>query len=182
MGINLRKVSENDLLKIMEWRMLPEVTKYMYTDPILTIEDQISWFKKIIDSKESIYWIIQKDHSIDVGLLSLNHIDNHSKQCSWAYYIAENEARGMGLAKTLECNIYDYVFETLNLNKLWCEVFTFNDRVIKLHEIFGSKIEGEFRDHVFKNGEYHNIVRMAILKSEWFESKSRFSYYKMQIE
>ncbi len=40
MGLVLRKISENDLEMIMKWRMMPEVTKYMYTDPQLTIDGQ----------------------------------------------------------------------------------------------------------------------------------------------
>lgn len=47
MGIILRKIKENDLENIIEWRMMPQVTKYMYTDPILTLEEQKIWLAKI---------------------------------------------------------------------------------------------------------------------------------------
>jgi UDP-4-amino-4,6-dideoxy-N-acetyl-beta-L-altrosamine N-acetyltransferase len=178
----LRKLKEEDQVKIMNWRMLPEVTKYMYTDPELTLADQLLWYKKAVGSSAEKYWIIQLEDGTDVGLLSLNHIDKKNSQCSWAYYIADTAARGKGLGRILECNIYDYVFDQLNFNKLWCEVFEFNDKVITIHEKFGSKIEGVFKDHICKNGEFYNVVRMAILNSEWTQLKKLHIYELLEIE
>lgn len=182
MTVKLRKINENDLEMVMNWRMLPDVTKYMYTNPKLTIENQKKWYEKSLISKTDKYWIIQLEDGVDVGLLSLNYIDMQNKQCAWAYYLADMRARGKGLGRILECNIYNYVFEKMNLNKLWCEVFKFNDKVISIHEKFGSKIEGEFKDHILKNGEFHDVVRLAIRKPEWEEIKANYQYGKLIIE
>jgi UDP-4-amino-4,6-dideoxy-N-acetyl-beta-L-altrosamine N-acetyltransferase len=182
MTVKLRKILEDDLEMIMNWRMLPEVTKYMYTDPKLTIENQTNWYKRTLVSNTEKYWIIQLDDGTDVGLLSLNFIDDKNKQCAWAYYIADLRARGKGLGRILECNIYDYVLEEMSLNKLWCEVFKFNDKVISIHQKFGSKIEGEFKDHIFKNGKFYDVVRLAIRKEEWELLKSEYHYEKIIIE
>lgn len=38
MSLELRKIKRDDLEMIMNWRMDPDVTKYMYTDPKLSIE------------------------------------------------------------------------------------------------------------------------------------------------
>ena len=40
MSVTLRKVTEGDLEQIMRWRMDPEITRYMNTDPKLTLEGQ----------------------------------------------------------------------------------------------------------------------------------------------
>lgn len=90
--------------------------------------------------------------------------------------------RGKGIGRNLECNIYDYVFYTLNFNKLCGEVLENNDKVVKIHQKFGSKIEGIFKEHIFKDNKFHNIVRMAILKEEWDKIKSNYEYDKIEIE
>jgi hypothetical protein len=59
------------------------------------------------------------------------------------------------------------VFETLNLNKLRCEVFTFNDKVIKMHEKFGFRREAFYREHCFKIDGYKDVIGLALLANEW---------------
>lgn len=181
MPIKLRQITEEDLELIMNWRMSPEVTKYMYTDPKLTIDSQREWFKKINNNKEiEKYWIIQLTEGKDVGLISINNIDNNNKTANWAYYLAEIEARGKGLAKILECNLYDYVFEVLDINKLWYEILEFNDMVVKLHQKFGGKIEGKFINQIKKNGKYHNVIRMATFKEDWLELRKNIDYVHIE--
>lgn len=178
----LRKIQLKDLALIMEWRMSEEVTKYMYTDPILTLEGQIKWLEYINRNKKNMkYWIIEVDDKA-VGVMSINNIDLINKKASWAYYLGDISARGKGLARILECNIYDYVFEKLNLNKLYCEVFEFNESVIKIHEKFGSKIEGKFIDHIKKGDNYYNVISMAIIKQEWLSKRGAEIYKPLEIQ
>jgi hypothetical protein len=181
MGIKLRKIKEKDLKMIMDWRTSPHITKYMYTDPNLTLEKQKKWFNNILNSEKVIYWVISCDNN-DVGLLNLYDIDYKNKKCGWAYYIADKNFRGKGLSKNLELNLYKFVFETLGLNKLWCEVFSFNDKVIILHKLYGSEKEAIFKDHIYKNGEFHDVVRLAILKNKWFKIKDNYNFENIDIE
>ena len=180
MTVKLRRISNDDLDMIRHWRMLPEITKYMYTDPEITPESQRLWHERISASDRDKAWLIQLSESkTDVGLLSLNDIDPVHKRCCWAYYIADDAARGKGLAKSLECNVYDYAFFKLNLNRVWCEVLAFNEKVVKLHELFGCRVEGVLREHVIKGGTRHDVVRMAILRDEWQSIREKFSYTKI---
>jgi len=181
MTLKLKTINKEDLSQIMEWRMMPEVTKYMYTDPKLTIDSQLKWHEDISNSNEVKYWIIEFENK-KIGVINLYRIDNWNKRCFWAYYIGDTSFRGKGIGRKLECNIYDYVFYNLNLNKLCCEVLEENDNVIKIHQKFGSKIEGNFRKHIFKNNRFFNVIRMAILKEEWDRIKSNYEYDKIEID
>lgn len=181
MSLELRKIKQDDLEMIMKWRMNPDVTKYMYTDPQLSIEKQLEWYDKVSDNTSEKYWLIVIDNTA-IGVLNLTGIDERNKRCSWAYYIGDASFRGRGIARTLECNIYDYVFEFLGLNKLCCEVFTFNEKVISIHEKFGSEIEGTLKQHILKNGQFYDIVSMAITKDKWINIKSDYEYEKILIE
>lgn len=181
MAIELRKILKGDLKEISKWRMMPEVSKYMYTDPVLTMDDQLKWYKKINNDKSSMYWKIIIDDDA-IGVLSLNNIDYTNKRCSWAYYIGNTSYRGRGIATTLECNIYNYVFNKLNLNKLCCEVFEFNGKVISIHEKFGSEVEGILKEHIIKNDKRYNVVVMGILKSKWDKIEKNYKYNSIFIE
>jgi len=181
MEINLRKIKKEDLTMIMNWRMAPHITKYMYTDPDLTLEKQKKWFESVSNDQSCLYWIITVDEE-DVGLINLYDIDNKNKRCGWAYYIANLDFRGKGIAKQLELNLYRFVFEVLEFNILWCDVFGFNDKVVRLHKIYGSEIEGVLKEHIYKNDEFHDIVKMAVLKSKWPTIKEKYNYDDINIE
>lgn len=181
MKVRLRKIKEQDLEKIRIWRMDPNVSQYMYSDPVLTTEDQKCWFANIQDDENCMYWIIEADN-IDIGVLCIDNIDRTNLRCDWAYYIADTSCRGKGIGTLLECNVYDYVFYNLNMNKLCCEVFCFNEKVILIHQKFGSEIEGTRKKHIYKKGVFYDIVEMAILKEKWGKTKYKFQYDKIEIE
>lgn len=183
MPCRLRRIREADLECVRQWRMLPEITRFMYTDPEITPEQQRAWFAGIAASARDCVWIIELvDGDIPVGLLSLSEIDRVHRRCAWAYYLADPRARGKGLAKVLELNVYAHVFETLGLNRLWCEVLGSNERVVQIHERFGSRVEGILREHVLKHGEAHDVVRMAMLARDWPAIREKFSFQTIEIE
>lgn len=181
MSLKLLKVREDDLELIMNWRMKPEVTRFMYTDPKLTIEGQRHWLNKVKEDNKSRYWTISYDN-VRIGLLSITEIDLINKKCSWAYYIGDDSFRGKGIATSLECNIYEYVFNELSLNKLCCEVFSFNEKVVSIHKKFGSEVEGILKDHINKNNEFYDVVVMGITKAKWNSIKENYNFEKIEIE
>lgn len=176
------KIREEHLEKIRLWRLSEDVTKYLYTDPQITSEDQTKWYQGIVQDLNRMDWVINVD-GMDTGVVCLYDIDPIHRRCFWAYYLGEQTARGKGIGKAIELNVLGYVFERLNLHKLCCEVFEWNDFVVNIHQKYGSRIEGEFHEHICKRGEYHNAVRMGILRHDWEqEVKAKFQYPTAEIE
>jgi len=181
MIVKFVKLAKKHLEMVRQWRNSPEVSKYMYTDKNITKEAQLNWFDKVKHDSSKLYWVIKVDEKY-VGLLNLYNIDVLNKRCYWAYYLADPSVRGKGLGRLIELNILSYVFEILGLNKLCCEVLEFNDVVVKIHEKYGSKVEGIFRKHIYKQGKFHNIICMGILKEEWNDIKKNFDFQNIEIE
>jgi hypothetical protein len=166
MDVLLREISHSDIEKIRNWRNSENVSKYMYTSNIISKEDQEKWFNNQKNDETSLHWIIEYDAK-GLGLASLTNIDKIFNSCYWAFYLGDTSLRGVGIGAKVEYNVLKYVFETLNLNKLRCEVISFNDRVIKMHEKFGFRREAFYREHVEKKGLKHDVVGLAMLKYEW---------------
>ncbi len=176
MKLIFRLIQSKDLEMILKWRTSPEVTKYMYTDIEFNLDTQKIWYDNIRQDSTRMDWIINVDND-DVGLISIVKIDNHNKRCEWAYYLGTSSVRGKGVGKAVELNVLKFVFENLDLNKLCCEVYKSNDMVIKLHEKFGSIVEGVRAKHIYKNSKFHDIVEMGILKDVWKEKiDGKFEY------
>ena len=182
MELRFRNILEKDLEMIMRWRTLPEVSSYMYTDFTPDLNQQRKWFKNITADAHRLDWIIVVDGE-DVGLVSIVRIDEVNHRAEWAYYLASPSVRGKGIGKSVEMNILRYVFEELNLHKLCCEVFVANYIVIKIHEKYGSKVEGTRRDQICKSGKYHDIVEMGILRTDWEKNiKGQVEYVTAEFE
>ena len=181
MDVKMTLLQEQELEMVMEWRMRPYITKYMNTDPVLTTEKQRDWFRKIEDSQAQKYWVIRCDGK-PIGLIYVFDIDTVHSRCSWGYYIAERDHRSLQFAVYLEWNLYDYVFDVLKLHKLCNETFVENAQVIKLHIMCGGKEDGIMRQHICKNGTYHDISIGSILADEWFKKRETIRYEKFTFE
>lgn len=168
--IKLRNITSDDLEMIRSWRNSSEVSQYMYTDNTITLEQQISWFKKISEDQSSRYWIIEYNNK-PLGLVSITDINKTFDSCFWAFYLGDSSVRGAGIGSKIEFNILKYVFEDLGLNKLRCEVLTFNQQVISMHEKFGFRREAYYREHVKKGEKYYDVVGLAMLRKEWLQLK-----------
>ncbi|MCP4703795.1 MAG: UDP-4-amino-4,6-dideoxy-N-acetyl-beta-L-altrosamine N-acetyltransferase [candidate division Zixibacteria bacterium] len=178
MELVFRKIEEEDLEMILQWRTMPEVSSYMYTDFVPSMDDQKKWYKRISDDPTMKYWIVTVDGE-DIGVVNLIEIDKHNSRCSWGFYLGSVNVRGKGIGKSVELNILDYIFSKLKLNKVCGEVFATNEKVIKMHEKNGSIVEGTRRQHIFKNGEFHDIVEMGITKKDWENNiKGKVEYTK----
>lgn len=181
MKVQMELLRKEHLKKVMEWRMRPDITRFMNTDPKLTLEGQMKWFDKIKMDTSQCNWIINVD-GVPSGLINIFEIDRTNSRCSWGYYIANLDVRSLKLAMHLEWNLYDYVFEKLKLNKLCNETFVRNSPVINLHKLCGSKEDGILRQHICKNGEYYDVSVGSILAKEWAEKRQTISYETYDFE
>lgn len=166
MDIKLVDIKEEDIEQIRLWRNSEEVSRYMYTSALITSEQQKQWYEKIKNDSSQKYWLIEYDGK-KLGLVSIYNIKPNFKHCTWAFYLGNTEVRGAGIGSKVEYNILNYVFEEMKFNKLMCEVFSFNEKVIQMHQKFGFKQEGFYREHILKDGKYYDVVALAILKHDW---------------
>jgi UDP-4-amino-4,6-dideoxy-N-acetyl-beta-L-altrosamine N-acetyltransferase len=170
-SVRLRLVEPADSARLLAWRNSPEVSAHMYTDHTIRQAEHDRWFADATAAPDRRYWIIEAEGEA-VGLANLARIDRAASRCEWAYYLGEPSTRGKGLGALVEYLVLGYVFETLWLNKLWCEVLVENAAVVKLHESFGFTREALFRDHVVKNGRFQDVVGLGLLRREWPAAKA----------
>jgi len=181
MNYYCRKLRSNDLENVMRWRMSEDVTKFMNTDPILTIEGQKSWYDKLTSNNEFYYWIIEVDCN-SCGVINLADIDKKNNRCTWGYYIAEKKWRSFDLAISLEMSLYDFVFDKIGLNKAVGESFYINKPAIKMHEMCGCETEGILKQHIYKNNKYYDICIQSMIAENWRNIRKEFEYQHINFE
>ncbi len=169
--ISLRDTNAEDRDLIFRWRTSLEVAGFMYSDHAITEDEHAAWFARLPDDDTKRYWMIADDDK-EIGLAYLYGIDAPHRRCHWGFYIVDAGARKRGAGYYVECLVVSEVLDRMNMNKLCCEVFETNEAVWRMHEKFGFKREGLYCRHVLKNGEFHNVVALAMLKSDWLEGRA----------
>jgi UDP-4-amino-4,6-dideoxy-N-acetyl-beta-L-altrosamine N-acetyltransferase len=164
--VRLRRLEAGDSDRVLDWRNLPEIRRWMYTDHVISKEEHDRWFAGALVDERRCYWIVELDGR-PVGLANLADITPAQKRATWAYYLADPAVRGRGIGAYVEFFVLDYVFDTLGLNKLWCEVLVENEAVWKMHQAFGFRREALFRQHAWKDDGPHDVVGLGLLAFEW---------------
>jgi UDP-4-amino-4,6-dideoxy-N-acetyl-beta-L-altrosamine N-acetyltransferase len=141
----------------------------MYSDHTISPDEHVAWFKRALTAKDARFLIFEIGGR-PLGFVSFTNISELHERCTWAFYIGEADApKGSGSA--MEYFAIDYAFNKLNIRKLCCEVFSFNEKVIKLHGRFGFVAEGHFLKHYKKNGNFEDIVCLAKFADLWPQEK-----------
>lgn len=178
MSVTLREIREEDLENIMRWRMAPDITRYMNTDPKLTLEGQKKWLASIQKNSDVKYWLIQVEGQ-PAGVINLTKLDDPEGNLGWAYYMGEKRLRSMGTALSLEMSMYDYAFDCLGKKAVYSDVFTLNKGVIQLHKLCGCEIVEEKKNHVCKEGVWYDVTFMRMTAKRWLMLRESKKYEKI---
>lgn len=178
MTVTLRDIREDDLEKIMEWRMSDEVTRYMNTNPKLTMDGQRKWFASIQENADVRYWIIEVDEEA-AGVINLTGLSKPDGNIGWAYYVGEKRLRSIQTALSLEMSMYDYALAELGKQAVYSDVFTLNSGVIHLHKLCGCEIVEERKQAVLKEGVCYDVTYMRMTRERWIQIRGEKKYEKI---
>jgi UDP-4-amino-4,6-dideoxy-N-acetyl-beta-L-altrosamine N-acetyltransferase len=169
--VKLRDMREEDRDRLLAWRNLPDIRRWMYSDHLITPEEHARWFPKALKDRIRHFWIVELDGG-PVGLANLYDIAPAHGRAAWAYYLAAPEARGRGIGAFVEYSVIEQAFGPFGLTKLWCEILSDNSGVIRLHQRFGFEREALFRQHIRKGGETVDVVGMGLLAADWAQLRT----------
>lgn len=167
---DITTIDENDALQILEIRNEIPIRKNMYTDHEISRDEHFGWIDRLRDREDIKFFAVLFDGEI-VGGVSLSNINTAHKRADWAFYLSES-THGRGIGAALEYKFVSLAFDQFEIEKLNCEVISFNDRVVKLHQRFGFKIEGVRRHHVIRDGQTCDAILLGITAAEWATPKA----------
>lgn len=160
----LRNISEDEVEIMRTWRNEPAVRSNMYTQHEISRKEHLDWWAKTKLRPDKKYLMYEMGGKPS-GIASFTDLDMRSQNSSWAFYASPSAPKGTG--SRMEYLVLEYAFAELKLHKLYCEVLAYNSPVIKMHQKFGFKIEGIFRQQHKFAIDYIDAYRLGILATEW---------------
>ena len=162
---------ESNLEKMRSWRNNPEFRQYYREYRVLSRKDQIRWWKeKVLEDDSWQYFVVKPidDSEKIIGFAGLTYIHPIYRTGEFAITIAESDYQRNGYGSDALRTLIRYGFEELNLNRIWCEVYS-NNSALDVYRHIGFKDEGVLRQTVYKNGKYLDSHILSMLKSDYDE-------------
>ncbi len=164
--VRLRPLQASDSARLLAWRNLPDIRRWMYTDHHIPQAEHDLWFAAALSDAGRRDWIIEAENE-PAGLVSLTGLGSPHRRGTLGYYLADPALRGRGVGAFAKHEAIEQGFAVLGLNKLWCEALVDNAASIGLLESLGFRREALFRAHVIKAGRPTDVVGLGLLASDW---------------
>lgn len=161
--IYLREITKDDTSLILKWRNSEFVKNNFVIREQFTEEGQKKWMDDVIAKGKAVQYIILNDN-LPIGSVYIRDIDHIHKNGEFGIFIGEKEALGKGLGFLATKKILKIAFERLHLHRVYLRVFPDNISAIKSYEKAGFVKEGLLKDTVFVDGEFKDMLLMAIIE------------------
>lgn len=126
------------------------------------IESQLQQIK----DGDNYRWIAEDNNSKPVG--TINTFDCNRRHGTFKYAISIGEPfRGNGFASEMIFMVLRYYFLELGYQKVTVNVYSFNNKSVRLHEKLGFVKEGQLRSMIYSNGEFHDEFYYGMTRQEF---------------
>jgi RimJ/RimL family protein N-acetyltransferase len=168
-GVYLRPLEREDAQTAAPWFNDAEVNRYLLRYRPLSVAEEEAFLQRLSqNNKEDIVLgIATREGDRLVGACGLNRLDARCRHACLGITIGDKTAWGKGFGREALTLLLDYGFQTLNLNRIWLEVFEYNHRAKRLYEKLGFKAEGRQRQHTYREGRFWDTFLLGILREEW---------------
>ena len=168
-NLGIRAIEIEDLAIIQKYRNDEILRQYFREYREFSLTQIKDWyFNMIKDNRFEMFVIVDLDLDEVVGVTGITYIDWPNKHADVHFYIGKNsewiDEKYSGTAIKL---ILNYGFKTLNLNKLWAEIYEIDIKKLNFFEKKGFKIDATLREHYFFNGKYYNSHILSLLRKEY---------------
>ena len=168
----LRPLERSDANQLSTWINNREVTRFLKSHRPMNLQSEEEFIEQTRTSKqEVVFGIATKDNDRFIGCTGLHGFDQVNRHCFFGIMIGDTTNWGKGYGTEATRLVTKYAFESLNFNRVWLHVYDFNERGVKAYEKVGFKKEGVLRQHTYREGRYHDVLSMGILRSDWEEAQ-----------
>jgi len=157
-------LEEKHIQNLRKARNMRAIWHYLSNSFLINEIQQIEWFKKqSLDNTKQYFVILVKDEF--AGCIWYEEWDKINRQCRIGLFIHPKFQR-KNIGYKISKLFLNYLFNDLNLHRIWLLCLESNKKAIKLWEKLGFKEEGIQKEAIWRDGKYHNYIMMGLLEKE----------------
>ncbi len=136
----------------------------------LAVRDIEEWIESRRKAQSDIVWVVANSDDQCLGHVGFYQLDYRIRSGEFGIMIGDKASWGQGLGRAVTEYVVRWGFEQLNLNRICLSVLDSNERAIALYRSIGFRDEGKLREAQYKEGRYHDVLLMSLLRSEWSDA------------
>ena len=177
--VYLRPAERSDIPTFVRWFNDAETLSFVLMRAPMSTAMEERWFESMLEThgKDRFLFVICRlGDGVPIGncgLFDINYVDGHA---GIGITIGEKALWGQGLGTDAMYALLDFGFGQLRLERLWLEVYDYNARARRSYDKAGFTLEGIERRAVFKQGQFHDVQLMSILRDEWVAQPRKKSW------
>jgi RimJ/RimL family protein N-acetyltransferase len=168
--VELRELCEADVDSIMTWVNDPLIVGNLaaFSGEPFSREQELAYVRSMIASpNDRVFSIFATEGDRYLGQVGLHGIHARSRVARMAIVIANRDEMGKGFGSASVASLLDRAFGAEQLHKVWLMVFDHNQRSRAIYGRIGFRVEGRLRKEYFHDGDWHTMLRMGLLASDW---------------
>lgn len=167
-SIRLRPIVIEDASTLLLATQDPMIRKLTHTTSNFSIEQIEAFIKKSAsDASRYDFAICLKDGTM-IGDLAIMDIDHEHESAEFRIALNNMSTTHQGYGTQAISLMLDFVFNTLKLNRIQLEVFSFNPHAQKAYKKVGFKVDGHLREALKVDDQYYDIIIMSLLASDYY--------------
>jgi len=167
--ITLREIARDDIPVINGWRRDSVVADGIGAPRrFIGLDVDLKWYEDYLAHRghEVRCAVCLADTDQLVGMVSLTRIDYVHRHAEYNAVVGARAEHNRGIGTAATRAMVRHGFFDLNLHRIYVSILRYNVGSIRMCENAGFREEGTIRQGAYKNGQYHDLVLMAVLKSE----------------
>jgi len=177
--VTLRPLRLSDAPQFCRWFDNPEVTRFLkrYQDPP-TLREERTYIRAQRRKPNQAQWVILANDGTMIGTVGLSKINYQHQRAEYGIFIGDPKYWGQGYGTNAGRLAVRYGFQRLHLHRIRLHVYAYNIRGAKSYRKIGFHREGRLRDHLYRDGHFHDVIVMGILRSEFRKLKFKYQNAK----
>jgi RimJ/RimL family protein N-acetyltransferase len=135
----------------------------------LALEKMLQFYDEMLKSDSTDVSFSIEVEGKYIGHCGLHNLDQVAHACELGIEIGDRACQGKGYGRDTVRLLLDYAFRHMNLNRVWLETHSENERAIRCYRACGFIEEGRLRQAIWIDGRYVDRVVMGILRHEALE-------------
>jgi RimJ/RimL family protein N-acetyltransferase len=177
--ITLRPFNEDDAKIISEMKADFLATKAFAGRPFPnnTVGEK-EWISKMYPAGllSSIIFVVEENETKQfIGYVGASKIDYINSNAQVGIIFHKN-GRGKGYFREASILFYAYLFNEINLHKVYSGVLTYNNIAIENDKKIGFKVEGIMKEHIYQSGKYHDVYMVSLIAKDFFSVNNLDDY------